>query len=56
MALGALLARSVAGAKAFEVSAVAGEKHLKLLPPPEFSSKTPGYLRILLSSLACKML
>lgn len=56
VALGALSALSVAGAKALEVSAVAGEKHLKLFPPPEFSSKTPGYLRILLSSLACKML
>lgn len=52
----ALSALSVAGAKALEVSVVPGEKRLKLFPPPEFSSKTPECLRILLSSLACKML
>lgn len=56
VALCALAALSVAGAKALEVSAVAGEKRLKLFPLPEFSSKTPECLRMLLSSLACKML
>lgn len=44
-----------AGAKA-AASAVASARRAEPFPPPEFSSKTPECLRILLSSLACKTL